>query len=247
VTTSNQTPVTVIGLGPMGSALAAALVKRGHPTTVWNRTPAKIDPLVAMGAKGATGPADAVAVSPLVIACLLHYDAVHAVLDPVAPQLRGRTLVNLTSDTPDRARQMATWAAENGIEYLDGSIMTPADTIGGPVAAFLSSGPERTYARHRTTLASLGGAATHVGDDPGRAAAFDVALLDIFWTTMSGLAHGFALAKAEGIAGADLLAHAEAIVSLGAQLAYEFARDADNDTYPTIDGINHEDYQKERQ
>ena len=36
-----QSPVTVLGLGLMGTALATALIKAGHPTSVWNRTTAK--------------------------------------------------------------------------------------------------------------------------------------------------------------------------------------------------------------
>jgi hypothetical protein len=39
--------VTVIGLGAMGSALAATLIEKGHVVTVWHRTAAKAAPLVA--------------------------------------------------------------------------------------------------------------------------------------------------------------------------------------------------------
>ncbi|MGG1612408.1 NAD(P)-binding domain-containing protein [Paenibacillus phoenicis] len=37
-TKANQPPVSVIGLGMMGSALAQTFLKEGHPTTIWNRT-----------------------------------------------------------------------------------------------------------------------------------------------------------------------------------------------------------------
>ena len=47
---TSKPPVTVIGLGLMGQALAGTLLRDGHPTTVWNRTPAKAGPLVARGA-----------------------------------------------------------------------------------------------------------------------------------------------------------------------------------------------------
>lgn len=47
---SDPTPTTVLGLGEMGSALAAALIDAGHSTTVWNRSPAKARPLAARGA-----------------------------------------------------------------------------------------------------------------------------------------------------------------------------------------------------
>ncbi len=50
VTGEKRSPVTVIGLGPMGQALAGAFLKNGHPTTVWNRSAGKAEALVAQGA-----------------------------------------------------------------------------------------------------------------------------------------------------------------------------------------------------
>jgi 3-hydroxyisobutyrate dehydrogenase-like beta-hydroxyacid dehydrogenase len=211
---TTSTPVTVLGLGPMGQALAAAFLAHGHPTTVWNRTPEKADELVAAGATRAATVAEAVTAADLVVVCVIDYPAVHAIVDQAVEALRGRTLVNLTADSPDSAREMAAWATERGIDYLDGSIMSPTVTINTPAAVLLYSGPEQLYARHRDTLASLGGSHTHLGTDPGRAAAYDVALLDMFWTAMSGLAHGFALARAEGITGAELAPFAAGIAGL---------------------------------
>jgi 3-hydroxyisobutyrate dehydrogenase-like beta-hydroxyacid dehydrogenase len=43
-----------IGLGHMGSAMAANLIRGGHEVTVFNRTPGKAAPLVALGAHEAT-------------------------------------------------------------------------------------------------------------------------------------------------------------------------------------------------
>ncbi|MFC7468445.1 NAD(P)-binding domain-containing protein [Actinomadura keratinilytica] len=53
--------VTVLGLGRMGGALAAAFLAAGHPTTVWNRSPGKADALVVRGARRAGSVAEAVA------------------------------------------------------------------------------------------------------------------------------------------------------------------------------------------
>ncbi|MYU15304.1 NAD(P)-binding domain-containing protein, partial [Streptomyces sp. SID8361] len=47
----SETPVTVLGLGDMGTALARALVGAGHRTTVWNRTAAEAEALAAEGAR----------------------------------------------------------------------------------------------------------------------------------------------------------------------------------------------------
>ena len=43
--------ITVVGLGAMGSALAHSLLKAGREITVWNRSPDKVQPLVALGAR----------------------------------------------------------------------------------------------------------------------------------------------------------------------------------------------------
>ncbi|GAA3412598.1 NAD(P)-dependent oxidoreductase [Streptosporangium vulgare] len=232
MTHDHPTPVTVLGLGPMGQALAGAFLAQGHPTTVWNRTAARAGDLVARGATRADTVADAVAASPLTIACVIDYDAVRAIVAPAADALKGRTLVNLTADTPERARLMAEWAAERGIDYLDGAIMTPTPTIGGPAAVVLYSGPEEIHHAHRRALASLGGTSAYLGADPGRAAAHDVALLDLFWTSMSGLVHAFALAAAEDIAARDLAPLAKGIGALLPAIIDEFAEHFDGGDHP---------------
>ncbi|GAA0359717.1 NAD(P)-binding domain-containing protein [Bacillus horti] len=69
---SGRTPVTVIGLGLMGQALASALLNNNHPTTVWNRSPEKANNLVEMGAIRAKTISEAVAANSVVSsACLL--------------------------------------------------------------------------------------------------------------------------------------------------------------------------------
>ncbi|WP_433331651.1 NAD(P)-dependent oxidoreductase [Spirillospora sp. CA-294931] len=227
-----MTPVTIIGLGPMGQALAEAFVRSGHPTTVWNRTASRADALVEQGAALAASPGEAIAASPLVIVCVLDYDVALGVLAPEAGVLKGRTLVNLTADSPARAREAAGWAGENGIEYLDGSIMSPAATIGTDDAVILFSGPEGVYRGHETTLAALGGARHFLGADPGRAAAFDVALVDIYWTAVSGVSHAFALAEAEGIRPLELVPFAQGIAGLLPVSMSIFAEEVERGEFP---------------
>ncbi|WP_280210856.1 NAD(P)-binding domain-containing protein, partial [Nocardia cyriacigeorgica] len=96
-------PVTVLGLGAMGRAFAATLLKGGRSVTVWNRTPGKDGELVAAGASSAAALTDAVAASPVIIVLLLDHASVHATLDPVAEQLSGRAVINLTSTTPEES------------------------------------------------------------------------------------------------------------------------------------------------
>ncbi|MER7779355.1 NAD(P)-binding domain-containing protein [Streptomyces sp. NPDC096191] len=232
-TDQSAAAVTVLGLGPMGRALAGAFLDAGLRTTVWNRTPGRDADLAARGAAVAASAEEAVDTSPLTVVCVVNYDASDAVLrqEPVTAALKGRTVVNLSADTPERARDTAEWAGRHGVRYLDGAIMTPTPTIGTDDAVFLYSGAEELYREHRPVLAALGGSHTHLGEDAGRAAAYDVALLDIFWTAMAGYAHALAVARAEGVTGAELAPFAQGIAAILPPLFTEFAADTDAGTY----------------
>ncbi|QDQ09324.1 NAD(P)-dependent oxidoreductase [Streptomyces spectabilis] len=225
-------PVTVLGLGPMGRALASAFLAAGHPTTVWNRTPGRAEGLVDHGAVEAATAAEAIAASDLVVVCVLDHHAVRAITGPHAAALKGRTLANLTAGTPDDARATAEWAASHGIDYLDGAIMVPTHLVGGPSTLVLHSGPADVYERHRDTLQAVGGTCVHLGTDPGRAGAHDVALLDIFWTALTGVVHAFALAGAEGVSPRDLAPYAKGVAGLLPDVIDEFAEQVDTGSYP---------------
>ncbi|MER6174178.1 NAD(P)-binding domain-containing protein [Streptosporangium sp. NPDC001681] len=227
---TEQSAVTVLGLGPMGRALASAFLDAGLRTTVWNRTPGRDRELVERGAVGARSAEEAVAASRLTVVCVVNYDAVDGIVrrGAVTDALKGHTVVNLTADTPDRARNTAAWAAEHGIGYLDGAIMTPTTTIGTPAAVFLHSGPKEIYREHRPVLDALGGTHTHLGEEIGRAAAYDIALLDIFWTAMAGYAHALAVARAEGITARELAPFAKGIGAILPPIFEEAAEEVDS-------------------
>ncbi|QBI56410.1 imine reductase family protein [Streptomonospora litoralis] len=194
--TSNETaPVAVIGLGDMGAALAGALLKAGHPTTVWNRTPHKADPLVEQGATRAASAAAAVAAAPLVVACVLDDAALRQALG--GADLDGRTLVNLTNGTPAHARVAAAWAAEQGADYLDGGIMAVPAMIGGADCRVIYSGPRAVFDEHAPTLGAFG-EARYAGADPGLAALHDLALLSGMYGLISGFLHAVAMVRSAG-------------------------------------------------
>lgn len=195
-------PVTVIGLGPMGIALAGTLLRRGHATTVWNRSPEKADALVAQGARRAATVADAVSASPLTVVCLKDYDTLYEAFASVGDALRGRVLVNLNSGTPAQARAGARWAAEHGAACLDGAVMVPPPLVGEPDSVFLYSGARELFEAHRATLASLGDP-RYLGADPTLAVLYNAALLDLMYAAMNGFLHAAALVGSAGVAAAD--------------------------------------------
>lgn len=228
-------PVTVLGLGLMGQALAETFLREGHATTVWNRTAAKAGPLVAKGAELADSVADAVAASPLVVVCVLDYDAVHELLDPVAGALDGRVLVNLTSGTSEGARETARWAAEHGATYLDGALLTDPDGVGTADAVVLYSGPRATFDAHEPTLRLLGGATTHLGDDHGLASLHDVAVLGLMWGILNSFLQGAAVLGAAGVDASAFAPLATKSIKMVADWVPGYAEQIDNGVYPAVD------------
>jgi 3-hydroxyisobutyrate dehydrogenase-like beta-hydroxyacid dehydrogenase len=190
--------VAVLGLGAMGRALAAALLAAGHPTTVWNRTAAKADALAGQGAAPGVTPADAIAASDVVIACLIDYASVDEVLRPAAAVLGGRTVVNVTNGAPAQARDTSAWVSAEGAEYVDGGIMAVPSMIGQEAAFILYSGAQAGFERAEPALAALA-RPVFLGADPGLASLQDLALLSGMYGMFAGASHAVALLASEGI------------------------------------------------
>jgi 3-hydroxyisobutyrate dehydrogenase-like beta-hydroxyacid dehydrogenase len=225
-------PVTVLGLGAMGSALARAFLAAGHPTTVWNRSAARAEALRGDGAAVAADVAAAVAASPLVLVCLLDSRAVEAVWDAVGDPARGTTVVNLTSSTPEDARAVQVRVAATGARYLDGAVMVPTPMVGTTDALVLYSGDAAAFAEHRVALAALGGELDFLGTDPGLAAVHDVALLDVFFAGMTAFLHAAALVRPDGVPASGFLPYARRMLAVLDATLPQLARDADRGEFP---------------
>lgn len=227
--------VSVLGTGMLGTVIARALLHAGHRLTVWNRTVGKADDLVASGASRALTAVDAVAASPIVITSVSTYDDVHAVVAREADRLAGRTLVNLSSGTPEQARTMSAWAAERGVRYLDGAAMSGTRLVGQPEALFLYSGDPEAYAAHEETLAALG-RAVHLGADPGAASVYDTALLAMIMGVLGGFYQAAALVGAAGVDTPTFASVAVDYLPFVTGLLPGHARQIDQRRYPGDDG-----------
>ena len=205
MTRNDRTPVTVIGLGSMGRALAEAFIEAGHPTTVWNRTPAKAAALVAAGAVQPETVADAVAASPLVITCLTTYDDTRRALEPAAAALRGRALVTLNSGSPVDARGMAAWATGHGTRFLDGAIKNVPSAVGEPDTLLYYSGDRTVFDEYETTLRVLGGDTVHLGDETDLAALYEMAVGGTLLPALVGFFQGAAVVQARGLPASSLV------------------------------------------
>lgn len=230
MTPTSSSPVTLLGLGAMGAVLARSTLDAGRPLTVWNRSPGRAQPLAERGAAVTTSVADAVAAAPVIVACLFDHASVHETLDPVAGRLRDRTLVNLTTTTPNQARELAAWAAAHGADYLDGAIMAVPEMIGGPGAAIFTSGSETANAAHAELLGRWG-EVTYFGDDAGVASLYDLAMLSGMYVMFAGFLQGAAMVSSAGIGAAEFAARqAPFLAAMTASFA-EFGRIVDTRDY----------------
>ncbi|MFE5486918.1 NAD(P)-dependent oxidoreductase [Streptomyces sp. NPDC056527] len=198
-------PVTVLGLGSMGSALADAFVGAGHPTTVWNRTASKAAPLVAKGAVHARTVGEAVAASELVVACLTTYDDTIAALEPAADVLEGRALVTLNSGSPTGARRMAVWAGGHGARHLDGAVKNVPAAVGAESTLVYYSGDHAVFEEFESTLRVLGGDTVHLGTDPDLAALYEMAVGGTLLPALVGFFQGAAALRARGLDAASMV------------------------------------------
>ncbi|MGW5706828.1 NAD(P)-dependent oxidoreductase [Amycolatopsis japonica] len=222
MTDKTNTPISVVGLGLMGNALARAFLKAGHPTTVWNRTVAKADALVAEGARLAPTIGDAL--GGVTIVCLTDYSAVRELLGDA--RLEGTTLVNLTSGDSAQARETATWAEKQGARYLDGAIMAIPSSIGTDEAVILLSGPRPDF-----DLGALG-TVSHLGEDPGLASLYDVAGLTMMWSVLNAWLQGTAMLKTAGVDAATYAPFARQIAAGVADWLPGYAEQIDKGSFP---------------
>ncbi|WP_329124376.1 NAD(P)-dependent oxidoreductase [Streptomyces sp. NBC_01353] len=204
---ANTSSVTVIGLGPMGRAMAGAYLDAGYQVTVWNRTASRADDLVARGAVRAATVGEALAANEVVVLSLTDYAAMYSILEPAVPALEGRVLVNLSSDTPGKAREGAAWAAKHGARHLTGGVQTPPSGIGSTEFNTYYSGPRELFEEYEDVLKVITGT-DYRGEDPGLAALYYQLQMDLFWTALTAWLHTLALANANGISASEIQPYA---------------------------------------
>src|SRR5882724_3301043 len=111
-----------IGLGIMGSRMAANLQKHGHALVVFNRTREKAEPLLAEGAKWADTPAALALQAEVIFTMLAHPDAVEeAALGKngfLRRPGRDKMWVDCSTVNPSFSRKMAEEAKAQGVDFL---------------------------------------------------------------------------------------------------------------------------------
>ncbi|MFL1429886.1 MULTISPECIES: 2-hydroxy-3-oxopropionate reductase [unclassified Nocardiopsis] len=159
--------IAFIGLGVMGGPMAANLVGAGFDVVGYNRSPRRVQALVAAGGRAAGSAAEAAAGADTVITMLPDSPDVEAVvlgeggvLEGMRP---GSVLVDMSTIRPDVARRLADAGAAKAVRVLDAPVSGGEQ---GAIEAKLSimvGGDEEAFAAARPVLDALGTTVVHVG------------------------------------------------------------------------------------
>jgi 3-hydroxyisobutyrate dehydrogenase len=159
--------VAIIGLGVMGSGMAANWLAKGFTVTVYNRTRAKAEPLAAKGATIAASPREAAEGADFVFA-MVSDDAVSRQVwlgdeGALAGVKRGAIAVESSTLSPSWVRELAGLAAAKGVDFLDAPVGGSRPAANEGKLVFFVGGEPGVLARARPALAAVGGRIHHVG------------------------------------------------------------------------------------
>ena len=196
-----------IGLGVMGRAMAHNLLGAGFAVTVWNRSPAACEGLVAAGARRAEHAAEAAACDVLVT-MLADDDAVRAVVDAhdlIAAMPDHGVHVNMATCSIECAREMTARHAEAGRDYVAAPVLGRPDIARAARLNIVAAGAARAVERARPALVAMGQNVWPAGDEPHRANAIKLAANFMLVTAVEAMGEATSLTSAYGVEPADFL------------------------------------------
>ena len=162
-----MTRVGFAGLGTMGAAMAANLVRAGFAVTVWNRTPGRAASLVDLGADEAADPAALAAASDIVVVCVSDTPHVEEVLFAdrgVAAGARpGSLVIDCSTIAPGATRSFAERLAARDVGFVDAPVTGGSEGAQKGTLSILVGGADADVARARPVLEAMGTTITHFG------------------------------------------------------------------------------------
>lgn len=194
--------VGFIGLGAMGSSMAARLIAHGHTVHVHDANAAAMADAVALGAVRADGPSAIADAVETVFVSLPTPDVFKSVVtgpNGVAEGRRVRLLVDLSTTGPTVTREVAEALAAKGVTCLDAPVSGgPAGAKAGSLAVMVS-GDGAAFERVEPLLRAIGRNLTFVGPDVGQAQTLKLVNNLLAATTYLAAAEAFALGTKAGL------------------------------------------------
>ncbi len=159
--------VAFLGMGIMGSRMAANLIKAGHDVTVWNRTAEKTAELVQQGAKRANSPAEAVSGQDAVITMLANPAAVEDTAlgkqGFLAQMQPGQIWMDSSTVNPSFSQRMSERAAQQQVHFLDAPVAGSKEPAAKGQLLFLVGGDAQDVETVRPLIEAMGRSLLHVG------------------------------------------------------------------------------------
>jgi 3-hydroxyisobutyrate dehydrogenase len=160
--------IALLGLGAMGSRMAANLLKADHALTVWNRTPEAAAALVAQGAKQAPTPRQAAAGADFVFAMVRDDEASreiwlsphHGVLEGLK---EGAIAIESSTLTPGWIRELGLAVAARGSALLEAPVAGSRPQAETAQLVYFIGGDEAVLKQVKPLLMAMGSTITHVG------------------------------------------------------------------------------------
>jgi 3-hydroxyisobutyrate dehydrogenase-like beta-hydroxyacid dehydrogenase len=194
--------VGFIGLGIMGSRMAANLQARGYQLVVYNRSRDKADPLLRNGATWGETPASTAGDVGVLFTMLSQPDVVAA--DALGPSgflqamARGSIWVNSSTVNPSFARRMADEARTRGVRYLDAPVAGSKEVAARGELVFMVGGDTVDLETCRPLLDCMGKRIVHVGGH-GLGSSLKIINNLLGAVAMAAFAEGAALGQALGV------------------------------------------------
>ena len=191
-----------LGLGAMGSRVAANLLKAGHELTVWNLVPEAANKLVASGAKTASTPQQAAAGNEFVMSMVSNDEASRQVwLDPtdgaLAGMQAGTVAIESSTLSPAWVRQLAGAMCKSGVKLLDAMVSGSTPQAESAQLVFLVGGDEESVERAEPLLKVLGSSIQHAGPT-GSGALAKLATNALMGVQLAALAELIGMLKRQG-------------------------------------------------
>ena len=197
--------VGFIGLGTMGSRIAANLIKAGHKVRVWNRSRPPVDALARIGATPVATAREAFS-GDAVFSILADDAAVLAVIDPLldgAP--KGLVHVNMATISVSLARDLAARHREHGLAYIAATVFGRPELAAAGKLTIVAAGDPNAISRVQPLLDVIGQRTWPMGVQPARANVVKLAGNFMLGAAVEAMSEASAMASRHGIAPADLL------------------------------------------
>ncbi len=159
--------IGVLGLGRMGGIFGERLVQAGFPVGLWNRTAAKCEPLVALGATAFATPAGLAAGCDIILSSMADESALTAVFEGdhgvLAADLSGRVVVETSTVRPTFIRDLAPLVANAGGNLVDAPILGTVGPAREGRVVIVAGGSADAIERVRPALAAISRKLVHMG------------------------------------------------------------------------------------